>query len=198
MGRGARFTVVHRGADAPTGPRPDRGNEVADGRAWIDPGGPGSGGVEVRLPAGAAGSGGNPVAIDCTAACTVEAPAGGVTVTTGTGGEAHAAPPVADEGGTPDPARGAGGDLADDGADKCQPDAHPGGGEEGGEGGRRVGGGGGKRGGGAARGGGPPAGAGRREPRPPVVSDARPGPPGGCAAAQSRSGPTTIRPSGDS
>ncbi|HET9611265.1 MAG TPA: hypothetical protein VFP06_16760 [Acidimicrobiales bacterium] len=105
---GARFTVVDRGAGAPTGRQPDRSIEVTDGRAWINPGGSGSGAVEVRLPAGAAGSDGNPVAIDCTAACTVEAPAGGVTVTTGTGGEAHAATPVADEVVTLDRAGGAG------------------------------------------------------------------------------------------
>lgn len=94
---GARFTVADRGADSPAGRQPDRAIEVTDGRAWINPGGRGSDAVEVRLPAGAAGSDGNPVAVDCTAACTVEAPAGGVTVTTGNGGEVHAATPVADE-----------------------------------------------------------------------------------------------------
>ena len=104
---GARFTVVDRGAGAPAG-RPDRAIEVTDGRAWINPGASGSAAVEVRLPAGAAGSDDNPVAVDCTAACTVEAPAGGVTVTTGTGSHARAATPVADEVVTLDRAGGVG------------------------------------------------------------------------------------------
>lgn len=94
---GARVTVVDRAGGGQAGRRPDRAIEVTGGRAWINPGGPGSGAVEVRLLAGATGSDGNPLAVDCTTVCAVEAPAGGVTVTTGTGSAAVAATPAADE-----------------------------------------------------------------------------------------------------
>ncbi|HEX6423463.1 MAG TPA: hypothetical protein VFZ79_08290 [Acidimicrobiales bacterium] len=94
---GARVTVVDLVGGGQAGRRPDRAIEVTGGRSWINPGGPGSGAVEVRLPAGAIGSDGNPLAVDCTTVCAVEAPAGGVTVTTGTGSAAVAATPVADE-----------------------------------------------------------------------------------------------------
>jgi hypothetical protein len=71
-------------ADGATGP-PEPAIVVEGGRAWINPGGPGGAAaadLQVQIPDAVVTSTGNPVALDCTAACTVEAPAGGASLST--------------------------------------------------------------------------------------------------------------------
>jgi hypothetical protein len=76
-------------ADGATGP-PEPAIVVEGGRAWINPGGPGGAAaadLQVQIPDAVVTSTGNPVALDCTAACTVEAPAGGASLSTAGGAE---------------------------------------------------------------------------------------------------------------
>src|ERR671916_1590493 len=88
---GTRLRFVDLAVDPDTGER-DRASEpavdISGGRAWLIPGAADDG-VRVRahIADGVVESEGHPVAIDCTTACTVEAPTGGVTVTTDEGVE---------------------------------------------------------------------------------------------------------------
>ena len=97
---GTRLRFVDLAVDPDTGER-DRASEpavdISGGRAWLIPGAAaGDDGVRVRahIADGVIESEGHPVAVDCTTACTVEAPTGGVTVTTDEGVELT---PVANE-----------------------------------------------------------------------------------------------------
>lgn len=92
----ARITFVDEAVD------PDTGNPVGDsrpavqmsgGRAWVNPGGSGDH-LEVQIAHAKIQVTRNPVALECTVSCTVEAPAGGVTLTAGDG---TAMAPAADE-----------------------------------------------------------------------------------------------------
>ncbi len=57
--------------------------EVDGGRAWLNPVNvPASAAVALEIPEATVVTTGNPVAVDCTSTCGVEAPAGGVTLTT--------------------------------------------------------------------------------------------------------------------
>ncbi|HEX6570267.1 MAG TPA: hypothetical protein VF015_13925, partial [Acidimicrobiales bacterium] len=84
---GARVAFVDSAVDPETHERTGASKpaiEVSEGRAWVNPGAGDAAPVEIHLPTGAVASAGNPLALDCTAACTVEAPAGGVSLATGT------------------------------------------------------------------------------------------------------------------
>jgi hypothetical protein len=60
--------------------------QIDGGRTWINPAGQlGAKSITFNVPGGTVATSGNPIAIDCTSACSIEAPAGGVTLTT-TGG----------------------------------------------------------------------------------------------------------------
>jgi hypothetical protein len=93
---GAELTFADLARDPETGETTGRSDpkiEVAGGRTWVNPAGePKSAAIEVQIPEAVVASEGNPVALDCTAACQVEAPAGGVTLTTSGGQEAAPAP----------------------------------------------------------------------------------------------------------
>ncbi len=81
-------------ADGATGP-PEPAIVVEGGRTWINPGGSRAAAavdLQVHIPDAVVTSTGNPVALDCTAACTVEAPAGGASLSTAGGAEMTPAP----------------------------------------------------------------------------------------------------------
>jgi hypothetical protein len=60
--------------------------QIDGGRTWINPAGQlGSQAISFTVPGGTVATSGNPIAVDCTSTCSIEAPAGGVTLTT-TGG----------------------------------------------------------------------------------------------------------------
>jgi hypothetical protein len=92
---GARLTFADLAADprsgTPTGTS-EPSIQITGGRAWVnpadEPAADQAAAVEVQIPGGLVESDGNPFALDCTSACTVEAPAGGVAVVTSAGGEA--------------------------------------------------------------------------------------------------------------
>ncbi len=83
---GGELVFVDRAVDPETGERTGESEpalRVSGGRVWINPAGPEAAtAVAVQIPGGSIESDGNPVALDCTGTCTVEAPAGGVTVST--------------------------------------------------------------------------------------------------------------------
>jgi len=81
FGGGARVTFIAGEARSGTRRPPRATIAVEDGRFWFNPGGD-TRSTAVTLKAGSLtlSSSGNPVAVDCTAACEVEAPAGGATV----------------------------------------------------------------------------------------------------------------------
>src|SRR5918998_1691151 len=88
---GTRLRFVDLALDPDTGER-DRASEpavdISGGRAWLIPGAADDGvRVQAHIADGVIESEGHPVAVDCTTACTVEAPTGGVTVTTDEGVE---------------------------------------------------------------------------------------------------------------
>jgi hypothetical protein len=95
---GARVTFTHSAAEAAV----DDGDAVGDpvvvvtgGRAWVNPAGADAAAdLALQIAGGTVTTTGAPVALDCTAVCSVEAPAGGVTVTNVGGREAA---PAADE-----------------------------------------------------------------------------------------------------
>jgi hypothetical protein len=93
---GAELTFADLARDPDTGKTSGRSDpkiEIAGGRTWVNPAGePSSAAIEVQVPEAVVASEGNPVAVDCTATCQVEAPAGGVTLTTSGGQEAAPAP----------------------------------------------------------------------------------------------------------
>jgi hypothetical protein len=67
--------------------------ELAGGRSWLNPvNDAASSAVALRIPEATVVTTGNPVAVDCTQACSVEAPAGGVTLTTNADLDASPAP----------------------------------------------------------------------------------------------------------
>jgi hypothetical protein len=82
---GARLTFADLAVDPETGEASGPSEpaiEIAGGRVWVNPAGDAaSAAIEVRIPEAVVETTGNPVALDCTAACSVEAPAGGVTAT---------------------------------------------------------------------------------------------------------------------
>jgi hypothetical protein len=90
---GARVAFVDLAVDPDTGERagrPEPAIRLDDGRAWVNPGGsraPDATAIQVQIPDGIVASTGNPMALDCTGPCTVEAPAGGVELTTESGVE---------------------------------------------------------------------------------------------------------------
>ena len=84
---GARVRFVDLAVDPDTGDRARASEPALDlsgGRAWFVPGKPADDAPAIRahIVDGVVASDGHPVAIDCTDTCTVEAPTGGVTVTT--------------------------------------------------------------------------------------------------------------------
>jgi hypothetical protein len=90
---GGRLTFTDLADDPqsgdPAGP-PEPAIVVEGGRAWINPGGPraaDASDLQVQVPDAVVTSTGNPVALDCTAACTIEAPAGGASLSTAGGAE---------------------------------------------------------------------------------------------------------------
>jgi hypothetical protein len=87
---GATLTFVDRAETSGDGdPRP--AIEMDGGRTWLNPAGDGpSADIALDIPAASVALSGNPVALDCTSTCTVEAPGGGVAVTTD--GDLDAAP----------------------------------------------------------------------------------------------------------
>lgn len=88
---GATLSFVEGAQRSGEGSDPAPGIEVAGGRTWLNPvNEAASSAVALEIPEATVVTTGNPVAIDCTAACGVEAPAGGVTVTTT--GDLDAAP----------------------------------------------------------------------------------------------------------
>lgn len=86
---GATLVFVDQAVDPETGDRTGESEpalRVGEGRVWINPAGPEAAAtVDVQIPGGGVESSGNPVAVDCTATCTLEAPAGGVVVRTSRG-----------------------------------------------------------------------------------------------------------------
>lgn len=94
--RGARVSFVDEAVDPDTGDRVGDSRpalRVTGGRAWVNPGGS-SHELEVQIAEADIRVADNPLALDCTGACTVAAPAGGVTVAAGDGA---AMMPAADE-----------------------------------------------------------------------------------------------------
>jgi hypothetical protein len=88
---GATLSFVDRAHSSGEGGDPRPAIEVDGGRTWVNPAGAGaSAGIAVDIPSASVAMTGNPVALDCTSTCTVEAPGGGVTVTTD--GDLDAAP----------------------------------------------------------------------------------------------------------
>jgi hypothetical protein len=88
---GATLTFVDRAETSDDGGDPRPAIEIDGGRTWVNPAGEGpSAGIALDIPAASVATTGNPVALDCTSTCTVEAPGGGVTVTTD--GDLDAAP----------------------------------------------------------------------------------------------------------
>jgi hypothetical protein len=89
---GARLRFVDLAIDPDTGERARTSEPAVDlrgGRAWLVPGSPADDGaaVQAHIPDGVVETERHPVALDCTEVCTVEAPTGGVTVTTDEGHE---------------------------------------------------------------------------------------------------------------
>ncbi|HET6952907.1 MAG TPA: hypothetical protein VFI47_21165, partial [Acidimicrobiales bacterium] len=84
---GATVTFTDLSRDPETGEtsgEPEPVIEVEGGRTWFNPAGEAATAeIPLRLPDGELTSDGNPVAVDCSGSCMVEAPAGGVTLTTG-------------------------------------------------------------------------------------------------------------------
>ena len=82
---GGRLTFTDLAVVPPSdgaGP-PEPAIVVEGGRAWVNPGGrraAAAADLQVQIPGAVVTSTGNPVALDCTAACTVEAPAGGASL----------------------------------------------------------------------------------------------------------------------
>jgi hypothetical protein len=88
---GATLTFVDRARTSGGGGDPEPAIEMDGGRTWVNPAGDGrSADIGLDIPAAKVALTGNPVALDCTATCTVEAPGGGVKVTTD--GDLDAAP----------------------------------------------------------------------------------------------------------
>ena len=88
----ARVVFIDLAADPQTGEMSERAEPVVQidgGRVWLNPAG--SGPLEVQVPGGTLASTGAPMAVDCGVVCSIEAPAGGVTVTTRAGNEASPA-----------------------------------------------------------------------------------------------------------
>ena len=80
---GATLTFVDRARTSGDRSDPKPAIEMDGGRAWINPAGDGpSAGIALDIPAATVAMSGNPVALDCTSTCAVEAPGGGVTVST--------------------------------------------------------------------------------------------------------------------
>jgi hypothetical protein len=89
----ARVVFVDLAADPQTGEMTGRAEPVVQvdgGRVWIHPSESGS--LEVRVAGGLVATNGAPVAVDCNPVCAIEAPVGGVTVSTRAGNEASPAP----------------------------------------------------------------------------------------------------------
>ena len=88
---GATLTFVDRAEMSGDKGDPRPAIEMNGGRTWVNPAGDGpSADIGLDIPAASVALSGNPVALDCTSTCTVEAPGGGVTVTTD--GDLDAAP----------------------------------------------------------------------------------------------------------
>jgi hypothetical protein len=78
---GARLTFVDLAADPQTGSTTGSSQpaiRITGGRAWVNPADDTA--VEVQIPDGRVESNGNPMALVCADDCSVEAPAGGVTI----------------------------------------------------------------------------------------------------------------------
>jgi hypothetical protein len=90
--KGATVSFLDLAVDTRTGKRHGDHKpalQVDGGRIWVNPGGADAGSaVRLRLAGGEIVSRYNPVAVDCTVSCRVEAPAGGATLTTIVGTEA--------------------------------------------------------------------------------------------------------------
>jgi hypothetical protein len=84
---GAELTFTDLARDPETGEvegESDPVIEVEGGRTWFNPAGEAaSAEIPLRIPDGEVTTEGNPVAVDCSASCSVEAPGGGVLLTTG-------------------------------------------------------------------------------------------------------------------
>ena len=97
VGGGGRVTFTDLAADTTPGGTsgtPEPAIRVTGGRVWVNPGGSRraiASGLQVQIPDARITSTGNPVALDCAAACTVEAPAGGASLSTAGGAEMHPA-----------------------------------------------------------------------------------------------------------
>jgi hypothetical protein len=88
---GATLTFADRAQTSGDGGEPEPAVEINRGRIWVNPAGTGaSADIGLDIPAAEVAMTGNPVALDCTSTCTVEAPGGGVEVTTD--GDLDAAP----------------------------------------------------------------------------------------------------------
>jgi hypothetical protein len=88
---GATLSFVDRAQTSGDGGDARPAIEMDGGRTWVNPAGDGpSADIGLDIPAATVALTGNPVALDCTSTCTVEAPGGGVTVTTD--GDLDAAP----------------------------------------------------------------------------------------------------------
>src|SRR5262245_18437725 len=80
---GATLSFVDQAETSSDGGDPRLAIEVDAGRTWLNPAREGrSADIALDIPAASVALSGNPVALDCTSTCTVEAPGGGVTVTT--------------------------------------------------------------------------------------------------------------------
>jgi hypothetical protein len=94
--KGATLTFADEAADPETGRAEGRSKpaiQIQGGRTWVNPAGDAaSSAIALAAGNGDVTTSGNPVAIDCTAACQVEAPAGGVTLTTDGGRTAAPGP----------------------------------------------------------------------------------------------------------
>jgi hypothetical protein len=90
--KGATVSFIDLAVDTRTGKRHGEHKpalQVDGGRIWVNPGGAdAASGVRLRLAGGEIVSRYNPVAVDCTVSCRVEAPSGGATLTTTVGRKA--------------------------------------------------------------------------------------------------------------
>ena len=90
---GARLSFVDLAERSGEGGEPAPAIDIAGGRTWLNPvNEAASSAVALEIPEATVVTTGNPVAVDCTQACSVEAPAGGVTLTTSTDLAASPAP----------------------------------------------------------------------------------------------------------
>jgi hypothetical protein len=90
---GATLSFVDLAERSGEGGEPAPAIEVAAGRTWVNPANEASSSaVVLQIPDATVVTTGNPVAVDCTQACSVEAPAGGVTLTTRADLDASPAP----------------------------------------------------------------------------------------------------------